>query len=378
MTDKKTHLAYVVHTLNPGGTERLVVEMSKAFVADFLVTVICLDEPGVWATKLRRMGIPVYSLWRQPGLDVSVAYRLAKHCRDNDVHIIHAHQCTPWFYAALSRLWNTAPRVMLEEHGRFYPETENLLRRWVNKVLIARLTHRFVAVSRDTRDRLERYEGIGADNVQVVYNGIEEFATISTTRRLEIRRSLGFDESHFIVGTVGRFDPIKNLPLLVRSCAAVMKEAKNLRAVLVGDGPDYPAIERLVNSLRITEKFNLTGFREDARSLVQGMDLFVLPSFSEGTSMALLEAMAAGVPVVVTDVGGNPEIVHAGKTGFIVRSDDEGELTSVLRDAIRDTDRTQAFAKAGQQFVRKNFSFSGMLENYRRIYLQLAEKNTEQ
>lgn len=114
-------LAYVVNSLNPGGTEKLVAEMSFAFAAEFDIVVLCLDEPGLWANDLRDREIPVHCLWRQPGLDLAMPMRLAEHFRRCHTQIVHAHQCTPWFYAALSRLLYPAPRLLLEEHGRFFP-----------------------------------------------------------------------------------------------------------------------------------------------------------------------------------------------------------------------------------------------------------------
>ena len=153
-------LAYVVNSLNAGGTEKLVVDMSLAFAPDFEVAVICLDEPGVWAKNLREKNIPVHCIWRQPGLDMNVPVRLAHHLRRYETKIIHAHQCTAWFYAALSRLLYSSPSLLMEEHGRFFPEVENRKRAFVNRWAVRRLTHRFVAVSEDVRARLKRFEGL--------------------------------------------------------------------------------------------------------------------------------------------------------------------------------------------------------------------------
>ena len=132
-------LLHVVNSLNPGGAERLAVHMSQSFASEFEVSVVCLDEPGLWASGLRRQGIPVYCLYRQSGLDAGVALKLAQYCRRHQVDIIHAHQCTPWFYAGLSRLVYSSPRLLLEEHGRFFPEVMNRKRAFFNKTAIRHL-----------------------------------------------------------------------------------------------------------------------------------------------------------------------------------------------------------------------------------------------
>src|SRR6202030_533260 len=124
--------------------------------------------PGAWARELRDRGVRVHTIWRQPGFDVSIPAKLKTHFQRQRTRIIHAHQCTSWFYAALSRLSYSEPRLLLQEHGRFYPEVENRARAFVNRALIRRLTHRFVAVSRDIRDRLVRYEGLDAGQIEVI------------------------------------------------------------------------------------------------------------------------------------------------------------------------------------------------------------------
>lgn len=370
----RPRLAYVVNDLNPGGAERLVVDMVRAFAGEYDVAVFCLDEPGSWAGSLRQAGVPVHGLWRQPGLDVSVSVRLASHFRAMRVDIVHAHQCSAWFYAALSRLLYPSPRLVFEEHGRFYPEPDKPMRRLVNRVLIARLTHRFVAVSMDIRRRLERYEGLDAGRIDVVYNGVAEAPRLEAAARAGLRAQFGFGPDDFVVGTVGRFDPVKNLPMLVSSIAESAPELPSVRGLLVGDGPAWPAIRRQVDAAGLAERVRLTGHREDARALVQCLDLFVLGSFSEGTSMALLEAMAAGIPVAVTDVGGNPEIVRDGATGWVIPSGDGTALVDVVRQAASDPALCRRFAEAGRQRYLQQFSLSAMLEAYRRIYAQLGAR----
>ena len=365
-------LLYIVNSLNPGGTERLVIEMGAVFSGEYRVCVLCLDEPGIWAAELRQRGVPVYCLWRQPGLDLSMPAKIARIARVLRVSILHAHQCTPWFYGALSRLWHRSPRLLLEEHGRFYPETDRLLRRLVNRALIIPLSHRFVAVSADVRTRLERYEGLSAARTEIIYNGVEVTAALSGEERQRLRRDLGLEPDAFVVGTVGRFDPIKNLPMLVAALARARARASHIRGLLIGDGPEFGAIQALIARSGLGDAVRLTGFRADARRLVQCFDLFVLASFSEGTSMALLEAIAAGVPAAVTAVGGNPEVVLAGQTGWVVPSEDTAALAEVMGVAARDPGLCARYAGAGRQRFEAEFTFSRMIDRYRALYRSLG------
>jgi glycosyltransferase involved in cell wall biosynthesis len=364
-------LAYVVNSLNAGGTEKLVVEMGLAFSKEYALQVYCLDEPGLWASRLRDHGIAVHGLWRQPGIDLSIPYRLAGMLRHSGAQLIHAHQCSPWFYAALSRLLNPRPRLLLEEHGRFWPEPDNAKRRLVNQQLINRLTHRFVAVSQDISARLTRYEGIPSDRIEVIYNGVDAPNRPNADEVLQRRAALGIAADDFVIGTVGRFDPIKNLPMLIDALTALCRSNPRVRGLLIGDGPERADITRRVHEAGLDGRIILTGHRDDARALLPCMDLFVLASFSEGTSVALLEAMSAGVPAVVTAVGGNPEIVIDQQTGWVISSGDVHALVEVFRSAIADEKLRSNLANEARLRFELNFTMQKMIVRYRSIYQEM-------
>jgi glycosyltransferase involved in cell wall biosynthesis len=364
-------ISYVVNTLNPGGTERLVVEMSRAFAADFDIEVVCLDEAGTWAELLTRDGLPVHTLNRRPGIDTSMPSKLARRFREHGTRIIHAHQTTPWFYSALSRLIHPAPRLLFEEHGRFYPEVDHPLKAWFNRIVTRSLTHRFVAVSDDIRGRLAKYEGVRRADVEVIYNGVEPPVPLTGDERRALRQELGFLPDDFVVGTIGRFDPIKNLPMLVAGLEAAACKVPAIAGLLVGDGPVFADIRALVDRGPLRDRIRLTGYRSDAGRLTQCLDLFVLASFSEGTSMALLEAMATGVPAVVTAVGGNPEIVLEGETGWTVPSGATEALATAIGDAASDADKRGRLAAAARRRFEQHFTMQGMIANYRQRYHEL-------
>jgi L-malate glycosyltransferase len=364
-------LLHIVNSLNPGGAERLAVQMSQAFAGEFDVSVVCLDEPGLWAAGLRRQGIPVYCLYRQSGLDISVALKLAQYCLRHRVDIIHAHQCTPWIYAALSRLVYGSPRLLLEEHGRFFPEVTNRKRVFFNKTVIRHLTHRFIAVSEDVRNRLVEYEGLPFDQIEVVYNGVVPDPLLDSTERDSLRQSFGIGADDFVVGTVGRFDPIKNLPMLLKGIAGAREKNVSIRGLLVGNGPAFEQVGKLRDYLGLSEVVAMPGHREAAHQSIQCMDLFVLSSFSEGTSMALLEAIAAGVPVAVTGVGGNPEVVMGGQTGWVVGSDSVADLKKAILEAVSHPQKARQFAESGRLRFDERFTREKMLQGYRRIYAEM-------
>lgn len=376
MSGRRPSIAYVALTLNPGGTERLAVDMARALRQEFDVTMVCLDEPGAWAGSLRALGIPVHCVWRQPGLDLNVVTQLSRLFRRLQPDIVHAHQCTPWFYAALSRLAWRPPRLLLEEHGRFWPEPDKPLRRLVNRALIAPLTHRAIAVSEDIGRRLVRYEGLQANRIDVIYNGVTPAPALAADERAALRALLGLPDDAFVVGTVGRLDPIKNLPMLVEAIRQALPRVPTLYGLVVGDGPEREQLRAAISAAGLQARVVTTGHRDDARRLTQCMDLFVLASLSEGTSMALLEALAGGVPVAVTDVGGNPEVVEAGVSGWVVPTQDAPALASAIIEAVTVPALARQRAEAARQRFSARFSFDAMLDAYRRLYAGMLGEAT--
>jgi L-malate glycosyltransferase len=374
LAGKKHTIAYIVNSLNLGGTENLVVQMSRAFQAEYAVTVICLDEPGLWAQKLRDEGIPVYCFWRQPGIDLAIAGKIARFCKKHTIDLIHAHQCTPWFYAALSRVLYSSPKLLFEEHGRHYPERYSWKKNLINRWFIQNLTTKIVAVSADVRQRLAKYEGITANRIEVIYNGVSSPPPIDKDRRELLRRQLGLKPEDFVIGTVGRLDPIKNIPLLVKALADVHHSNTSIKGLLVGDGPERQQLQKIVVSLNIEEDIVFAGYRKDATDVLQCLDLFVLCSFSEGTSMALLEAMAAGIPAIVTDVGGNPELISNNVNGWVIPTDSPADLIRAIYEALNNKVLTANMVKNGQQRFHNSFTFDSMLQNYGRYYQELTRQ----
>lgn len=369
----KKRIAYVVHSLNLGGTERLAADMAMAMRHQFDIRIICLDEPGIWAETVRKAGIPVMALYRQPGLDLRLPLMLARYARQNHIHLFHAHQCTPWFYAGLSRMIHPATKLLFEEHGRLYPEIENLQRRLFNRVVLQQLTHQAVAVSNDVKNRLFLYEGLDPEKIQVVYNGTRPVAAMGAEERQALRLRFGLKQSDFVAGFSGRLDPIKNLALIIDGYQRAKAKCPDLKILIIGDGPLHVELKEKIDHLKLRDHILLAGYHPDAAKLAAIMDVFLLVSFSEGTSMALLEAMSAGIPAIVTDVGGNPEIVVHNQTGWIIPSGDPIALAVALAEASKDKAKRQILGINAQNRYLEKFTFNGMIDQYNHIYNELLD-----
>lgn len=371
----KPNIAYLVHSLDPGGTERLALDMALWFSGRYRMHMFCLDRPGQWAADARARGIPVTCLYRRPGIDLGLPVKLAARIRQARIDLIHAHQYTPWFYAGLARILAPRTRVLFQEHGRHYPEIKKNKRILFNRLVLAPLTGAVTAVSRDIRQRLVFYEGIKKQSVKVIYNGARPVSPLAGDERNAMRAALGFEGDDVVVAAVGRLDPVKNLDLLLEGIAGAAKKAPRIKGLIIGDGPEAKRLHARAKSLGLADRMVFTGFRQDAVSLVRAADLFALVSWSEGTSMALLEAMAARLPAVVTRVGGNPDIVAQGRTGWVIESNNREQLTRVLCRAAGDNGLRDSMGRAGQHRFYEQFEFNTMTRAYDQLYQKVLTQN---
>ncbi len=371
---KKINITFVVHSLNPGGAERLALDMAIELKKDYNINILCLDEPGTWAERIRENKIFVHSLYREQGIDFTLPYLISRYTKRFHTHIIHAHQTTPWFYSALSRLLNPRPYLLFEEHGRFYPEVLNKKTVLFNKAVINRLTHRVVAVSEDIKNRLAIYEGIPKEKIEVIYNGIKLQGLDIDKFREEKRKGLNLRSDDFVIGSVGRLDPIKNFPMLVLAVKESIKQIPNLKCVIVGDGSEFCKIKEIIQEHGLTKNIILTGYRKDAATLISAFDLFILTSFSEGISMAILEAMCMGVPCIATRVGGNPELIEDKVSGWLVESNDYNALSDLICYVFNNRQLLKEISESAKIRIKDKFLFQDMIKNYKKIYNELILK----
>ena len=374
------NIAYIVHTLNPGGTERLALDMAVHFSnrgetdygRNYRVVIVCLDEPGAWAEEAEAQSVTVHCVHRRPGKDLRLPFRLAGIFRSEGIDVVHAHQYTPWFYSGLARVFCPGVKLIFQEHGRHYPEVDKPKRRWFNRLILQHLNTVSTAVSEDIRQRLMVWEGLSGKDIRVIYNGTQAQAPCEAAERTELRQRFGFTPEDLVVGTVGRLDPIKNLDLFIDGIYQIRQKQPSVKGIIIGDGPEMEHLKAKTAYLQLQDHVIFTGFRPDAAAMVRMMDVFALVSFSEGTSMALLEAMAAGVCPIVTNVGGNPEIVTDRESGWVIPSEDLAAFTAALKDAATYTSMREAFGNASQDRFQKRFGFDTMTDAYHRLYSEIT------
>jgi glycosyltransferase involved in cell wall biosynthesis len=347
-------VAHVVLQLSTGGMEKLLVEFARYADREwFDLRFISLGGRGRLADDLEACGWPVTALDQPPGLRPRGVLRLARLFRQWQLDVVHVHNSKPLIYAAPAARLARVPRVVYTRHGqRFHARfRETLLFR-----LASRLPDRIVCVSHDSA-RLSGADGLPADRLTTIWNGIDvhRFAYAGPRRGGP-------------VVTVCRLSPEKDVATLLYATALAARLDPDVRVEVAGDGPCLPDLKRLAGELGLGGRVTFLGEVRDVPGLLGRASAFVLPSLSEGISLTLLEAMARGLPVVASRVGGNPEVVRDGETGYLVPPQQPQLLADRMLQLRRDTQTATDLGRRGRERVVAHFRSSQMVAGYEALY----------
>lgn len=362
---KVMHLTF---DMRIGGTEQVIKNLILGMHNDTEHSVLCIESPlGPFAEPLQAQQIEVQSLQRKPGFDTALIADIRKIIQANKIDILHCHQYTPWVYGTLAA-FITGTKVIFTEHGRFYPDRSSWKRNLVNPWL-HRITAATTAISSATQSALAEYENLPLADIQVVYNGIEPLI-VDQQASSAIRESLGISQGELLLGTIARLDPIKNHSMMLLAFKQLLDAGLNAKLIIIGDGEMRGDIETLIEQEQLGGNVILTGYIAAPKDYLAAMDIFLLSSLSEGTSMTLLEAMSLAKPCVVTDAGGNPEIVANGVTGVVTKNDCADSFADGVM-ALKDSGTRERMGKQGLERFEALFSVKTMCTAYSNLYGQV-------
>ena len=370
--DTRPVICHVLHTLHVGGGEVLARAFALENKDEFRPVFAVLDDLGGLGRELRDAGHTVKVIGRRAGFDLLCALRLGRFFREQRVSLIHAHQYGPLCYSALARLPSARLPILFTEHGRDFPDYRRWKRVLANRLLLGR-RDRFVAVGRFVRQALIEYEGLPADRVEVIYNG-SDLSAYDPRRplRAAVRAELGLDSSALVVMQVARLNRLKDHPTAICAMELLRATTPGATLVIVGDGEERPALERLINALGLADAVRLLGTRPDVPRLLQAADVFLLTSISEGIPLTLIEAMATGLPCVATSVGGVPEVIANGRTGLLLRAADPADVATKLKTLLADGNLRRTMGQAGLARGYRQFSDVQMHAAYQACYREMT------
>jgi glycosyltransferase involved in cell wall biosynthesis/peptidoglycan/xylan/chitin deacetylase (PgdA/CDA1 family) len=374
--DKK--ICHIVLSLAAGGLEKIVCDLAMfSAKKGSKVCVCCLDERGVLANKIEQMGSQVFVVKRKPGFDLRLILILFRLFRREMISVVHTHNLDPMFYAGIAA-WMAKVPVRIHTHH------DVMLRDycWKDKLkffLAARCFNAVVAVSQDTRRALEPY-CISDERQTVILNGIDEsrFARRSAMSATDTSRGTVLPASYpnkdnagaWMIGTVARLSPEKGIRYLLEAFSEVAMLRSGARLIIVGDGPERSNLQTYAEKLGVGSLVNFLGYQRKIEELLPQFDLFVLPSLTEGIPLALLEAMAARVPVIATAVGGVPEVVIHKESGILVHPGNPDALRDAILGIMENSAERERMALNGERRIHQHFGLSAMARAYTQLYLR--------
>ena len=370
-------IAHVIYRLDVGGLENGLVNLINRMPAErFRHAVICLTGYSEFRRRIRRADVPVFALDKPDGNSLVTHIKLWQVLRRLRPDIVHTRNLAA-LEGTLAALLAGVPVRIHGEHGRDVGDLDgsNRTRQRLRR-LFKPMVHQYIALSKD----LERYlyEKIDVPNTKVtqLYNGVDAELFHPAVGEREALPVPGFAPPEaFVIGSVGRMKAVKDQLTLARAFVALVRmmpaAQRRVRLVLVGDGPLRDQVASVLNEGGVAHLAWLAGERDDVPQLMRAFDLFVLPSLAEGISNTILEAMATGLPVIATAVGGNPELVDEGRTGTLVpHSDPETMAREMLRYYDNPTE-CKTHGRMARERIERSFSISTMVNSYVGLYDRL-------
>ena len=368
-------IMHVLDSMSVGGLENGVVGLINRMNRErFSHAICCIRRSGPSADRLDERSVPIFEMGKSDGKDFLLPWRLARLFRRVGVDIVHTRNWGAVDGILGARL-ASVPAIIHGEHGRDMIDPKGrLLRRNLFRRATAGWVTSFITVSEELRRWLTGVVGISPEKVQSIINGVD-------TERfhpdgLRARGKHGFGPHQVVIGTVGRLDPVKDQQLLLRTFAELKARHRQLLLLVAGDGPCREGLERLARDLGLGEECRFLGLRTDVPEVYRLLDVFVLPSIAEGISNTILEAMASGLPVVASAVGGNGELVVSGETGTLVPAQDAETLTRAIERYIESPSLRAEHGAAGRRRAVEVFDLPRMVSQYEAAYLRaLGRRN---
>jgi glycosyltransferase involved in cell wall biosynthesis len=351
-----------------------VLLASLVKIPEFEISVILFND-GRLASELRGLGIKTHVILESRHNALSIFKQLVDYFRLYHIDIVHTHKYKDNILGALSSVYRGIHWRVRTLHGLPEPflglqalkmNIYQIIDNSVNRFLIDRI----LAVSLDLRSQLIKHFGV--KKVAYIHNAIDLERIQVNGRAAELRKELKLGGREFLIGTMGRLVPVKGLEFFLKAARIIRRQRPSVKFIIVGDGPLKEALQALAREYSLDRDVLFLGHRDDSHDILDLMDLFVLPSFSEGIPMVLLEALAMARPVVATRVGGIPQVVEHGISGLLVEPWREDELAQSCIAVMDDYGFAQELGFAGRKHVEERFSARLMAENVAQLYRTLV------
>ena len=381
MTNQLPLVVHLIYRLDFGGLETLLAECINRMPAEkYRHAIVCLTDYSDFSKKITRSDVEIFALHKPPGLGLATHFSLWTLFRRIRPTILHTYNISALEYVAIAALAGVPIRVHAE-HGRDASDPEGTNRKYnFLRRLLRPFVDRFIPVSADLRRWFRDTIGVSDTKNLLINNGvdIQQFALAKGRQpKMHVRH---FAENCFVIGTVGRIQDVKNhtglIDAFIRLLAIFPEQKERLKLAIIGDGPLLPALKAKVNDAGIADSVWLPGARNDIANIMQTFSVFAMTSIAEGTPVVLLEAMASGLPVIATRVGGMPEVIIENVTGKLVPVNDPEEFAAAIAEYVRTPELVAQHGVAGRQRIENTYSIDAMLDAYTGLYDSLCAAKT--
>ncbi|RMH64514.1 MAG: glycosyltransferase [Calditrichaeota bacterium] len=320
------HVAHIINKLYYAGKEVGIVKLLNGLNENYFHGLLIVMDPITEIVGLNTEKVELISLNKNPGNDLRIPFKLARIFKDKKVDIVHTHAWGTLVEGMIGAKMARVPVVIHGEHGTFHKTGK---RRLVQNFLWKK-ADRLLSVSDVLARNLEQHIGLRKNSFETILNGVDtQRFRPDPVARLAVRKEWAIPKNRVVIGSVGRLAPVKNYPLLIEAAHLVIKKGYTPTFVIVGNNTDAMVKKDLIHqvaSLGLKEHVRFVDKRGDIQRVMNAFDVFALTSFSEGCSNVIQEAMATGLPVVASRVGGNPELIRDGETGMLFTSNNKYEL----------------------------------------------------
>ena len=371
--DRRPVVVHVMHRFDIGGMENGIVNLINHMPKEsYRHVIMAMTEVTDFRKRIHRDDVEFISLNKKPGHAFYLYPRLFKLFRQLRPAVVHTRNIGALEISVPAWAAGVPARIH-GEHGREVDDLDgtNKKNQWIRRLYRPFVTY-YIALSADLQQYLTKAVGIPSGRVVQIYNGVDAVRFCPAEPRTLIEGCPFGDQDQWLVGTVGRMQAVKNQIDLAKAFIIALQKApelrQTLRLVMIGDGPLRAESIALHEQAGCADLAWLPGERSDVPDIMRGLDCFVLPSLAEGISNTILEAMASGLPVIATNVGGSGELVEDGKTGTLVPAGDVEALADEMVALARQRDKAKAMGRAGRSVVEQKFSMAAMVRQYRELY----------
>ncbi len=366
-------VAHLINHLSPAGKEMGIVKLlNRMDPQRFQGYLVVFDK--VWDTlSLDVEKSELIAINKKKGNDPLLPFKVAKILRSRKIDILHTHAWGTLVEGILGAKLARTPVIIHGEHGTFHKtgkrkKVQNLFWRWADYRL---------SVSGILARNLEKTIELPENSFETILNGVDtDKFKPNAEDRARVRAELGIREDTVLIGTVGRTIKVKNHPLMIEAAHILKDRGLPFKMVVVGDSPFYSIREEMeekIKKYRLSDTVEFLGNRSDVERVMNAFDIFVLPSLSEGCSNVIQEAMATGLPVIATNVGGNPELVSDGRTGFLFTSEDADDFAAKMETLVCNPALRKQFGEASREDALQRFSLDVMVKAYEDFYLKAMD-----